>query len=77
MDVLRPSLSEEFLFTPLSNREIEVLKMLDRGVSNNEIAEILHISPETVKRHLSTIYHKLKVKNRQQAVVRGKSIGIL
>ncbi len=76
-DVLRPSLSEEFLITPLSNREIEVLKMLDRGVSNNEIAEILHISPETVKRHLSTIYHKLKVKNRQQAVIRGKSIGIL
>ena len=61
----------------MSNREIEVLKMLDKGVSNKEVADALFISPETVKRHLSTIYRKLDVKNRHQAVVGAKSLGIL
>lgn len=67
---------EEFSI-PLSSREIEVLKLLHRGASNHEIAETLYISPETVKRHLSTIYRKLRVKNRQLAVIRGKSLGVL
>lgn len=74
---LRSSSSDETLIEPLSNREIEVLRALEKGGSNNEIAERLYISPETVKRHLSTIYRKLEVKNRQQAVISAKSIGIL
>ena len=72
-----PSLPEVALLDPLTNREIEVLKTLAEGLSNNEIADKLFISPETVKRHLSTIYSKLDVKNRQQAVISAKSIGIL
>ena len=63
--------------SPLTNREIEVLRLLAKGVSNNEIAGQLYISSETVKRHLSTIYRKLAVKNRHQAVISGKSIGII
>ena len=62
---------------PLTNREIEVLKLLATGGSNNELANSLHISPETVKRHLSTIYRKLAVKSRHQAVIKGESLGIL
>ena len=73
----RSSLPDEPLIEPLTNREIEVLGMLAKGASNNDIAERLHISPETVKRHLSTTYRKLDVKNRHQAVVSAKSIGIL
>ena len=65
------------LIEPLTNREIEVLRMLAKGVSNQEIAKSLFISPETVKRHLSNIYRKLKVGSRHQAVVSAKSIGIL
>ncbi|MGA9538515.1 MAG: LuxR C-terminal-related transcriptional regulator, partial [Desulfobacterales bacterium] len=61
------SLPDKPLIEPLTNREIEVLRMLAKGVTNNDIAESLFISPETVKRHLSTIYRKLDVKNRQQA----------
>ena len=61
----------------LTNREIEVLRMLAKGVSNQEIANSLFISPETVKRHLSNTYSKLAVKNRNQAVMVSKSIGIL
>ena len=72
-----PSLPDTSLIEPLTNREIEVLRMLAKGVSNNKIAESLYISPETVKRHLSTIYRKLEVKNRHQAVISAKSYGIL
>ncbi|MEE4112432.1 MAG: LuxR C-terminal-related transcriptional regulator, partial [Desulfobacteraceae bacterium] len=71
------SLSNRPMIEPLTNREIEVLRMLSKGTSNNDIAQRLFISPETVKRHLSTIYRKLDVKNRQQALIRAKSIGIL
>ncbi|MGA6926258.1 MAG: LuxR C-terminal-related transcriptional regulator [Desulfosarcina sp.] len=71
------SLSNRPMIEPLTNREIEVLRMLNKGTSNNDIAQRLFISPETVKRHLSTIYRKLDVKNRQQALIRAKSIGIL
>ena len=70
-------LSDEYFSAPLSNCEIPVRKALAGGLSNNEIAGTLFISTETVKRHLSTIYQKLDVKNRHQAVLTGKSIGIL
>ena len=50
--------------------------MLAKGVRNNDIAGNLFISPETVKRHLSTIYRKLDKKS-YQAVISAKSIGIL
>jgi LuxR family maltose regulon positive regulatory protein len=73
----RSSIPDEALIEPLTNREIEILMILAKGVSNNEIAKRLFISPETVKRHLSTIYRKLDVKNRHQAVISAKSIGIL
>jgi LuxR family maltose regulon positive regulatory protein len=62
---------------PLTNREIEVLKKLAKGLSNNKIANSLFISTETVKRHLSNIYRKLNVDSRHQAVVSAKAIGIL
>ena len=72
-----PSLGNRPMIEPLTNREIEVLRMLSKGTSNKTIAQRLFISTETVKRHLSTIYRKLEVKNRQQAVISAKSIGIL
>jgi len=46
-------------------------------LSNNKIASSLFISPETVKKHLHNIFRKLDVKNRQQALISAKSIGIL
>lgn len=62
---------------PLSNREIEVLKSLQHGGRNKDIAKNLYISVETVKRHLSTIYRKLNVENRQQALRQARKYGIL
>ena len=65
------------LVEPLSSREIEVLELLAGGKSNQEIAGILHISLSTVKGHTSSIYGKLGLHNRTQAVSRGRDLGII
>ncbi len=58
----------------LTVREVEVLKLIEAGYSNQELAEELIISITTVKRHISNIYTKLGVKNRTQAVAIGKEL---
>lgn len=55
--------------TPLTEREKEVLKLVAEGKSNQEIAELLFVRDVTVKTHLNTIFKKLKVKSRTQAVL--------
>jgi LuxR family maltose regulon positive regulatory protein len=65
----------QMLIEPLSAREIEVLKLIEAGLSNQEIASKLFISVTTVKRHISNIYAKLDVKTRTQAVSSGKELG--
>jgi len=65
----------QLLIEPLSEREIEVLKLIEAGLSNQEIGSKLFISMGTVKRHISNIYYKLDVKNRTQAISRGKELG--
>jgi len=61
----------------LSSREKEVLAMLALGLSNQEIADKLFVSLNTVKTHLSNIYMKLDVKRRTQAVKKGKELQII
>lgn len=56
-------------FSPLSNREMEVLGHIIRGLSNKEIAVSLNISPQTVKNHITSILRKFGVQDRTQAVV--------
>jgi DNA-binding NarL/FixJ family response regulator len=51
----------------LSPREVEVLSLLAKGMSNREIAERLVLSPRTVERHIENIYAKIGVNNRVQA----------
>ncbi len=65
------------LLDPLSERELEVLHLLVRGDSNQEIAEGLVIAIDTVKRHVSNIYSKLGVHTRVQAVARARALGLL
>ena len=65
----------QLLIEPLSGREIEVLKLIEAGLSNQEIASRLFISITTVKKHISNIYAKLDVKTRTQAISRGKELG--
>jgi LuxR family maltose regulon positive regulatory protein len=66
----------QLLIEPLSEREIEVLKLIEAGLSNQEIGSKLFISMGTVKRHISNIYSKLDVKNRTQAISKGKELRI-
>jgi DNA-binding NarL/FixJ family response regulator len=61
----------------LSFRELEVLKLVAAGASNNEIADKLSICEATVKAHLRNIMDKLQVKNRAQAVARAFNSGVL
>jgi len=65
------------LVEPLSQREIEVLKHLAKGLSNREIAQQLIISPDTVKTHTGNIYSKLGVHNRTQAVIKAKAMELI
>ncbi len=62
---------------PLSGRETEILQLLAKGMSFNEIGEILGISPHTVTAHIKKIYRKLAVHSRGEAVYEASQMGLL
>src|SRR5918997_3656247 len=72
-----PAASAEALSEPLTAREREVLELLGRGLSNRLIAGELHISEHTVKFHISSLYAKLEVNNRAEAVSQGARHGLI
>lgn len=61
----------------LSNREIHVLNLVARGLSNKQIANKLGLSDKTVRNHLSRIFRKLDAGNRTQAVMNAMKVGLL
>jgi LuxR family maltose regulon positive regulatory protein len=65
------------LVDPLSERELEVLRLVATGISNEKIADQLVIAVGTTKRHVSNILAKLAVANRTQAVSRARELGLL
>jgi LuxR family maltose regulon positive regulatory protein len=71
-DMTQPSM--QLLIEPLTMREVEVLKLIEAGNSNQDIAGQMVISIPTVKRHISNIYAKLGVKSRTQAIAIGKEL---
>ena len=62
---------------PLTERELEVLKALARGLSNREIAGQLVITEGTVKNHVSSLIDKLGVRDRTQAILKGQELGLI
>jgi len=68
---------EKSIRAELSDREIEVLKLIANGKDNAMIAGELHISPKTVKNHISNILMKLQIDNRIQAAVYAVRSGIV
>ena len=61
----------------LTKTEIRVLALLGRGQSNKQIASVLECSIKTVKNHLNSIFQKLEVSNRTEAVVKGIELGLI
>ena len=72
-----PAAAIEELSEPLTTRESEVLGLLGGGLSNKMIARELHISEHTVKFHISSLYSKLGVSNRAEAVSQGARYGLI
>jgi LuxR family maltose regulon positive regulatory protein len=65
------------ILTALSRRETGILKLIAQGMSNKEIARSLDIGPETVKSHLKSVFTKLGVEKRAQAVSRAQTLGLV
>ena len=65
------------LADPLSDREIEVLRLVGEGRSNREIANLLYLALDTVKGHNRRIFAKLDVQRRTEAIARARELGLL
>jgi DNA-binding NarL/FixJ family response regulator len=63
-------------FSDLTEREREILNLIARGDSNDDIADALTISIKTVRNHVSNIFNKLQVADRAQAVIRAREAGL-
>ena len=63
--------------TRLSDQELRVLRLLCQGKKSRETADVLFISKRTVDWHTASIFRKLNVHNRVQALVRAQALGLL
>jgi len=73
----RESSSDDSLVEPLTAREMEVIQLMAQGLANKQIALSLGISEHTVKFHLSSLYAKLGISSRTEAVKRGIELGLI
>jgi DNA-binding NarL/FixJ family response regulator len=74
---LVPLAQMEQLVDPLSERELEILGLIARGASNKEIGDQLFIAEGTVKNHVTHILDKLGVRDRTQAALKARELGLL
>lgn len=72
-----PASEDELLMEALSDREVEVLRLMADGRSNGEIANRLGIATSTVKSHVHAIFHKLNATRRTQAIARARTYQLL
>lgn len=73
----RPSEGSSLLIEPLSERELEVLRLLGNGFSNKQIATQLFIAEGKVKNHITSIFGKLEVSDRTQAALKGRELKLI
>lgn len=74
-EVPRPALPQSIL-PELTEREREILSLIARGYTNQQLAAQLVLSPKTVRNHISNIFSKLQVADRTQAVIRAREAGL-
>jgi DNA-binding NarL/FixJ family response regulator len=72
----RPPRTPEAVFPQLTAREHEVLDLIAAGRSNADVADLLFLSPKTVRNHVSNIFAKLQVADRAQAIVLARDAGL-
>jgi LuxR family maltose regulon positive regulatory protein len=72
-----PARHETALVEPLSERELEVLRLVAAGLSNREIADELIVAVGTVKKHTHNVFGKLGVRSRTQAILRAKELNLI
>jgi LuxR family maltose regulon positive regulatory protein len=77
VEPIAPPGPTEILADPLSDRELEVLRLLDQHMTNAEIASELMLSPNTIKTHLRHIYEKMGVHDRRQAITRAHELRLI
>ncbi len=68
---------QDSLIEPLSDRELDVLALMAEGLTNQEIADRLFISVNTVKTHAKSLYGKLSVRNRAEATLRARELNLI
>ncbi len=71
-----PSISMKGLIEPLTEREREILTLVAKGASNRQVAESLYLTEGTVKNHMSSILGKLGVRDRTQAALKARELGL-
>jgi LuxR family maltose regulon positive regulatory protein len=76
-DELTAQFAQLYGITPLTQRELELLDLLAQRLTYREIANLLVISPNTVKKHVSNVYGKLGVSSRRQAIAKAQEVGLL
>ena len=72
-----PPSAAHALIEPLSQRELEVLRLIAQGFSNQEIGERLFLALDTVKGHNRKVFGKLQVQRRTEAVARARELGLM
>ena len=72
-----PAYEASSLAEPLSEREMEILRLLRNGSRNQEIAAQLHLAEGTVKNYVSTLMAKLNARDRTQAILRAREMGLV
>ena len=70
-------LPAQLLIEPLSQRELEILRLIAQGYSNEEIGKRLFLAIPTIKGHNRNIFDKLQVQRRTEAVARARELGLL
>ena len=70
-------LTKAELIEPLSEREIEILKLVSQGLTNKEIAARLFLAEGTVKNYVTSILQKIDARDRTQAAIRARELGLL
>lgn len=73
----RPATLSQSLVEPLSERELEILRLIAEGASNKEIGSALAIAEGTVKNHVTSVLGKLGVRDRTQAALKARELGLV